>query len=35
LIDLALAEVLDSPLLTFDGRLAAAPGHFATVDLIA
>jgi predicted nucleic acid-binding protein len=35
LIDLALAEVPDSPLLTFDGRLAAAPGHFATVDLIA
>ena len=32
---LALAEVLDSPLVTFDGRLAAAPGHFATVDLIA
>ena len=32
---LALAEVLDSPLLTFDGRLAAAPCHFATVDVIA
>lgn len=31
---LALAEVLDAPLLTFDGSLAAAPGHRASVELL-
>lgn len=31
---LVLAEVLDAPLLTFDGRLAAAPGHDASVELL-
>ncbi len=31
---LALAEVLDAPLLTFDARLAAAPGHTASVELL-
>ena len=31
---LALAEVLDAPLLTFDQRLAAAPGHGALVELL-
>jgi predicted nucleic acid-binding protein len=31
---LALAEVLDAPLLTFDDRLAASPGHVATVDVL-
>lgn len=30
----ALAEVLDSPLLTFDARLAAAPGHGAAIELL-
>lgn len=30
----ALAEVLDAPLVTFDARLAAAPGHGATVELL-
>ncbi len=30
----ALALALDAPLLTLDRRLAAAPGHEATVDLI-
>jgi predicted nucleic acid-binding protein len=30
----ALAEVLDCPLLTFDGLLAAAPGHRAAVELL-
>jgi predicted nucleic acid-binding protein len=30
----ALAEVLDAPLVTLDARLAGAPGHRATVDLI-
>ncbi len=30
----ALAEVLAAPLLTGDGRLAAAPGHNATIELI-
>jgi predicted nucleic acid-binding protein len=30
----ALAEVLDAPLVTLDARLAAAPGHNARVDLI-
>ncbi len=29
-----LAEVLDAPLVTFDRRLAAAPGHRATIDLL-
>ena len=31
----ALAEVLAAPLVTFDGRLAGAPGHRATVQLLA
>ena len=31
---LALAEGLDAPLLTGDGRLADAPGHTVRVDLI-
>jgi predicted nucleic acid-binding protein len=31
---LALAELLDAPLLTLDGRLATAPGHAATVELL-
>ena len=31
---LALAEMLDAPLLTFDNRLAAAPGHTAAVELL-
>jgi predicted nucleic acid-binding protein len=30
---IALAEALDAPLLTCDGRLAAAPGHQAKVEL--
>jgi predicted nucleic acid-binding protein len=30
---LALAEVLDCPLVTFDRRLAAAPGHRAAVEI--
>lgn len=30
----ALAEVLDAPLLTCDGRIASAPGHFARVQRI-
>lgn len=30
----ALAEVLAAPLVTFDGRLAGAPGHRATVQLL-
>lgn len=30
----ALAEVLDAPLVTLDARLAAAPGHQARVELI-
>jgi predicted nucleic acid-binding protein len=29
----ALAEALDAPLLTFDRRVAAAPGHGASVEL--
>ncbi len=29
---LALAEVLECPLLTFDSRLAASPGHRASVE---
>ena len=29
----ALAEALDAPLLTFDRRVAAAPGHRASVEL--
>lgn len=31
---LALAEVLNAPLVTLDGRLARSPGHAASVDLI-
>ena len=31
---LAVAEVLGSPLLTFDRRLASAPGHLARVELL-
>ena len=30
---IALAEALDAPLITVDGRLAQAPGHRATVEL--
>lgn len=30
----ALAERLDAPLITFDARLAAAPGHAAEVVLL-
>jgi predicted nucleic acid-binding protein len=30
----ALAEVLDAPLLTRDRRLAAAPGHHARIELV-
>lgn len=30
----ALAEALDAPLLTFDARLARAPGNLAEVDLL-
>lgn len=30
----ALAEVLDAPLVTFDRRLASAPGNRATVELL-
>jgi len=30
----ALAELLDAPLLTGDGGIASAPGHHATVELI-
>jgi predicted nucleic acid-binding protein len=30
----ALAEALDSPLVTCDGRIRAAPGHHARVELI-
>lgn len=29
----ALAEMLDAPLLTCDGRMASAPGHYATIEL--
>lgn len=32
---LALAEALDAPLVTFDRRLAAAPSHAATIELLA
>lgn len=28
----ALAEMLDAPLLTCDGRIASAPGHHATIE---
>jgi predicted nucleic acid-binding protein len=31
----ALAELLDAPLVTCDARLARAPGHHATVELFA
>ena len=34
-VHLAPAEVLDAPLLTFDQRLAAAPGHGAAVEVLA
>lgn len=30
----ALAEALDAPLLTCDAKLAAAPGHHATIELV-
>ncbi len=30
----ALAEALDAPLVTFDSRVAAAPGNAARVDLL-
>ena len=30
----ALAEVLDAPLLTCDGKIASAPGHHATVEVV-
>lgn len=30
----ALAEALNAPLLTTDGRLAAAPGHRATIETV-
>lgn len=33
-IYVALAEVLDAPLLTHDKRLAAAPGHHARIELV-
>lgn len=30
----ALAELLDAPLLTCDGRIASAPGHRAVVEVV-
>ena len=30
----ALAELLDAPLLTCDGKIASAPGHHASVEVI-
>lgn len=33
-IYVALAELLDAPLLTCDARIASAPGHHANVDVI-
>lgn len=30
----ALAELLDAPLLTCDGRIASAPGHHAVVEVV-
>ncbi len=33
-IYVALAEVLDAPLLTRDKRLATAPGHHARIELV-
>jgi len=30
----ALAELLDAPLLTCDGRIAAAAGHYANVEVV-
>jgi len=30
----ALAELLDAPLLTCDGRIASAPGHHANVEIV-
>jgi len=32
---LTLAEILEAPLVTTDDRLATAPGHSATIELIA
>jgi predicted nucleic acid-binding protein len=29
----ALAELLDAPLLTCDGRIASAPGHYASIEV--
>ena len=31
---LALAEALDAPLVTRDGRLASAPGHYVPIELV-
>ena len=31
----ALAEALDAPLVTCNGRIASAPGHDARIELIA
>ena len=30
----ALAELLDAPLLTCDGKIASAPGHHAVVEIV-
>ena len=30
----ALAELLDAPLLTCDGKIASAPGHYAKVEVV-
>jgi predicted nucleic acid-binding protein len=30
----ALAELLNAPLLTCDGRIASAPGHYANVEVV-
>ena len=30
----ALAELLDAPLLTCDGKIASAPGHYANVEVM-
>ena len=30
----ALAELLDAPLLTCDGKIASAPGHYAKVEIV-
>ncbi len=34
-VHVALAEILDVPLLTCDARIASAPGHHATIELFA